>query len=98
MARIFSSEMQLQCVLTSQESADVGADMESLYRKMNYPAETPYLQEIVKYAFLTAIYQSSLVFYKKNKIDVVKLNRNEDSPLEYISDLPGLGYHCENEC
>lgn len=85
MARIFSSEMQLQCVLTSQESVDIGADMESLYRKMNYPAGTPYLQEIVKYAFLSAIYTSSLVFYKKNKTEVVKLNRNEEITDSFIN-------------
>lgn len=85
MARIFSSEMQLQCVLTTQESGDVGADMESLYRKMNYPAETPYLQEIVKYAFLSTIYTSSLVFYKKNKTGVVKLNRNEEIADNFIN-------------
>lgn len=85
MARIFSSEMQLQCVLTPQESVEVAADMEGLYRKMNYPAGTPYLQEIVKYAFLSTIYTSSLVFYKKNKTEEVKLNRNEEIADNFIS-------------
>jgi len=76
--RFFSSDMKHKYTVTAEESLSFVQGINNLHKKTQLPAQTPFLNEIIKHNFLSVLYDATLIFYNHNAFENVKLTRKEE--------------------
>lgn len=92
--KFFSSDMKHKYTVTEEESLSFEQGVNNLHKKTLLPAQTPFLNEIIKHNFLSVLYDVTLIFYNHNAFENVKLTRKEELTGTFL-DL--LAKHCKKE-
>jgi AraC family transcriptional activator of pobA len=81
---LFSTDMRKKHSLSDEEFSAIQFHVLSLKRKMQLPAETLHLKEIIRHNFLSVLYEMFLIQSKNRVFSSIKLNRKEKLSSDFL--------------
>lgn len=82
---LFSSDLIHKFSLNEEECQDLVFSLLSLKKKINLPASAPHFKDIVRHSFISVLYEVLIVYSKYRVFIPVKLNRQEELTISFLS-------------